>query len=246
MAHWVKTLATKPEGLSLIPRTYIVAGENWLHSWLQGKSERSLNSILSWGGERGGISWLPTGCHLLGFHTPAYLSPAVTYEKYSITPILQRKKMKPREAISFYPRTSKQNDSTLSSCLPSLSLLPPCPWGSHFPGKHLQDFLEFGFVCVWCQDQTQGFEQFFKFCVSVGICTYQWRLETSSSYLSWSLHGIVNFLVWMLGTKLRSSGRAACAFSQWIHLSRPLFSFWGGILAKLFRLILTSESLCLV
>lgn len=31
--------------------------------------------------------------------------------------------------------------------------------------------LEFGFVSVWCQDQTQGFEQFFKLCVSVGICT---------------------------------------------------------------------------
>ena len=183
---------------------------------------------------------------MLGFHTPAYLSPAVTYEKYSITPILQRKKMKPREAISLYPRASKQNDSTLSSCLPFLSVLPPCPWGYHFPGKHLQDFLEFGFVCVWYQDQTQGFEQFFKFYVSAGICRYQWRPETFSSCWSLSLHVIVNSLVWMLGTKLRSSGRAACALNQWIHLCRPLFSFWDGILAKLFRLILTSESLCLV
>lgn len=162
MVYWLKTLATKPEDLSLIPRTYIVAGENRLHSWLQGKSERSLNSILSWGGERGDISWLPTGCQNR-FHTPAYLSPAVTYEKYSITPILQRKKMKPREAISLYPRASKQNDSTLSSCLLFLSVLPPCPWGSHFPGKHLQDFLEFGFVCVCIKIKPRALNSFLNF-----------------------------------------------------------------------------------
>lgn len=31
MVHWVKAHAAKPEGLSLIPRPYMLAGENWLH-----------------------------------------------------------------------------------------------------------------------------------------------------------------------------------------------------------------------
>lgn len=71
-----------------------------------------------------------------------------------------------------FPFTHEPVSGMIPHCPPSaFSLLPPCPWGSHFPGKHLQDLLEFGFVSVWCQDQTQGFEQFLKLCVSVGICT---------------------------------------------------------------------------
>lgn len=72
--------------------------------------------------------------------------------KHSITPILHRKKLEPKEAISLYSGASKQIDSLLSTYLPFLSLLPPCPRGSHFPGKeHEKELLEFGFgsCCVF-------------------------------------------------------------------------------------------------